>query len=209
MSVVKAFSTRPVASTQVSDLGPAGLSPESILAYCTSRLRSLDDIIMQKLQRQQQRNNSLKELGDLQALMGHWSYISPEGGDDNGRVGHSNMSQGLADLYNRTKDPDVKAKIALMYRTVSGKDLAVDATGRASHDGQVHRIGIEGKSSAEYNAFLESNLSQLQNSLSKDGELEMINIQSLVSQRQLAVQLTTQMMAQINESLKGIAGNIR
>ena len=45
--------------------------------------------------------------------------------------------------------------------------------------------------------------------LSKDSEMQMIQLQALVSQRQLAIQLTTQMMQAMNEGAKGVVSNIR
>jgi hypothetical protein len=49
----------------------------------------------------------------------------------------------------------------------------------------------------------------VQDNLSKDNELSMIQLQAIISQRQLAVQLTTQMMAAMHEAQKGIVANIR
>jgi hypothetical protein len=40
------------------------------------------------------------------------------------------------------------------------------------------------------------------------GELYMIRLQSLLSQRQMAIQLTTNMLRAMNESTRTIAGNI-
>lgn len=46
-----------------------------------------------------------------------------------------------------------------------------------------------------------------QSTVSRGSELSMIQLQSVVSQRQMAVQQTTQMMNQLNESLKGSGGS--
>ena len=40
------------------------------------------------------------------------------------------------------------------------------------------------------------------------GELHMIRLQSLLSQRQMAIQLTTHMVRAMNDSTRTIAGNI-
>ncbi|MBR1151067.1 hypothetical protein [Bradyrhizobium sp. JYMT SZCCT0428] len=40
------------------------------------------------------------------------------------------------------------------------------------------------------------------------GELHMIRLQSLISQRQMAIQLTTNMLRAMNDSTRTIAGNI-
>ena len=44
--------------------------------------------------------------------------------------------------------------------------------------------------------------------LSRGAELYMIELQSLVSQRQLAVQLTTRLLQMLNEMSKQIIGNL-
>ena len=40
-------------------------------------------------------------------------------------------------------------------------------------------------------------------------EMNMIKLQSMMSQRQLVIQLSTNMLRAINDSTKGIIGNIR
>jgi hypothetical protein len=52
-------------------------------------------------------------------------------------------------------------------------------------------------------------MTELRDGLTKDSELSMIQLQSVVSQRQLAVQMTTELMSAMNESTKEVAGNIR
>ena len=47
-----------------------------------------------------------------------------------------------------------------------------------------------------------------QSNMTKAGEMNMIQLQSLVSQRQLAVQMTTQLMQTANDTLKQVVGNL-
>ena len=44
--------------------------------------------------------------------------------------------------------------------------------------------------------------------VSGGGELQMLNLQSLISQRQMAIQLCTTMLRAMNQSTRTIAGNI-
>ena len=43
--------------------------------------------------------------------------------------------------------------------------------------------------------------------LNKGAELEMTNLQTLVSQRQMAIQLTTNLMPKVNDSMMAIVAN--
>lgn len=56
------------------------------------------------------------------------------------------------------------------------------------------------------NALAETELDQVSGGSS---EMNMISLQSMMSQRQLVIQLSTNMLRAINDSTKGIIGNIR
>jgi hypothetical protein len=70
-------------------------------------------------------------------------------------------------------------------------------------------------SALDQNKVVESEMKELcskvdgiMNDISKGAELEMINLQSQVSQRQMAVQMATSMLNKFNEGLMSVAGNI-
>ena len=199
-----------------TDWAPAnGLTAEGIMAYCASRLNSLDSLIKSRFEEQKKRNGALKEAGDLVARLSNWSVVTA--GKDLHAVGeqaHRDNAAGLAWMYNNTTSPEVRQKISEAYRIVTGKDLIVEP------DGKVAAFQLSNKTvvldiekigpldSAQWQGFI-GGIKSVQDGLTKDSELSMIQLQSVVSQRQLAVQMTTQLLQTMHESCKQVVSNYR
>lgn len=199
-----------------TDWAPAGgLTAEGVLAYCASRLNTLDALIRSRFDEQKKRNTALKEAGDVIARLNNWSSIAKGTDlDDEGKKAHRENAAGFAAMYNHTSDPEVRGKIAEAYRIITGKDLVVERSGAAAawqlDPNQVALdVGqIQPKDAASWQGFIGS-VKSVQDGLTKDSELSMIQLQSVVSQRQLAVQMTTQLMQTMHESSKQVVSNIR
>jgi hypothetical protein len=203
-----------------SDLGIATIdqniaaslvSPEAIMNYCQSRLSGLDTLIQQKFADQKRRNEDVRVITDFQ---GQWTQVA-NGLDGLNPEHMRSMACEIAKLWNRTTDPAIRAKLEYAYQRCVGQKLSdavvnnqvvIDKVPPMNPDWfkdtnnkmtpeQVQRFGEEIKSLAD--------------NASKDNELTMIQMQQIISQRQMAIQLTTQMMANFNDSLKKINENIR
>ncbi|MBX3213572.1 MAG: hypothetical protein KF850_16150 [Labilithrix sp.] len=205
------------ATNFAADPSAASLTPGMLLIYCTSRLDAIDQNIEQYFVEQQRRNKELQSMNKgLNALnAGTWNggHMNSENvaGSDFHQGNHADKANELRDVWLSTDNPDVKKACAEAFKSVSGLDIndyrKTDVTKKdvkASADaGKIHGVGRE-----EWNARVEE-LKNKQSDLMKAGELDMIKLQSLVSQRQLAVQLTTQLMQTLNETSKQVVGNIR
>lgn len=223
--------TAPVGINPINfDAAPVGpsLSPEMLLAYCSSRLNALDSTIDQYFKDQQTKNAAMKACSALQAKLGRWSshwdskeLTKPENAGN--LQDHANMANDILEVYRSTNDPEVKAACEAAFKNVTGRELrdytpaghlqagntqggfVVTAEDIKKSAEQGH---IPAADTTQWASVIES-VKSVQQGLSKGAEMNMIQLQSLVSQRQLAVQLTTQLMQTIHESSKQIAGNIR
>ncbi len=218
-----------------ADVLPSTLDADSLLAYCTSRLNALDTQINQRFAEQTNRTNNgkalAKAIADLRTFTG--GVTEHAGGqtqakDANGKLmfdanmkpimvdheyagNHQTLGDNLIADYNATSDPEQKSAIAGMYAEVTGTsitDLSTDASGHPTGPAKLNPDNIKGISETAWNAQVDTLKTMADNS-SKDNELNMISLQAMVSQRQLAIQLTTGMMQAMNEGAKGVVANIR
>ena len=67
---------------------------------------------------------------------------------------------------------------------------------------------IHAMDATQWQGFI-GGVKSVQDGLTKDSEMSMIQLQSVVSQRQLAIRMTTQLLQTMNESGKQVIGNIR
>jgi hypothetical protein len=202
---------------------PNAMSPESLLLYCSSRLSSIDTTIQQYFKEQQTRNHDMQLAAKLMNVLtqgtwkdGHW------GSEDFKNAGypmvnlqdHADRANEILDIYRSAENPEVKARCEEAFKDLSGLDVKTYASNK---DAKVSTDDI--KKSAEAGAIphgkteditkrLDS-IKDVQSNASKSAELNMIQLQSLVSQRQLAIQLTTQLMQTAHEANKQVCTNIR
>jgi hypothetical protein len=201
--------------------GVAHLSPEGLLLYCSSRLDAVDTTIKQYFDDQQRKNKAMKDATSLMNALNGWNraYGSKELGDPNTPnrdwhlQDHANKANDILKVWRETEDPQVKAACADAFRTVSGLDIndyaePGKAVTAAAVKTSAEANAIPGADESLWTKKIDS-IKNDQAAMSKSGELNMIQLQSLVSQRQLAIQMTTQLMQTIHESSKQIAGNIR
>ncbi len=186
-----------------------GLTPESLLVYCQTRLGSLDDLIKERFDDQQRRAGDMKLAGEVLALVSTWPQMT-EGGKGVEKA-HVDMGNALMDAYNKAGNPELKARIQAVFEKVTGRPMTVK-DGKAEGAVTVENLnpsGIKAMDATSWQTFVSAQLKTVQDSLSKDGELSMIQLQSMVSQRQLCIQLTTQVMQTLHETKKTVVGNIR
>jgi hypothetical protein len=171
------------ARVDVSDDAYGILTPDALLAYCEAKLRGIDDQLQRGLANQKLRNGQLAALNDLGATLG--AYKTGASGDDASALGAAfdeAMSQFPSDSSTYAALQQQKDKVLADCR-----------------DG-----GAANADMAQYC----NDISTLSSSLNHDGEVEMIQLQSLMSQRQTAVQMCTNMVSALGETSKAIAAKI-
>jgi hypothetical protein len=196
----------------------SALTPEALLLYCSSRLEALDKNIKQYFDEQNRRNKAATDAGKAMSIISAWDHVL---GSDaiKGNAGHvqnhTHKANELLALYRSTNDPAVKRLCAHAFKQVSGLDITPYATDPNNRQVAIHEVQaaanaghIKEVAAPAWQSLIED-IKTEQASMSKSAEMNMIQLQSLVSQRQLAVQLTTQLMQTGSDTLKQCVANFK
>lgn len=171
------------------------LTPDALLSYCESRLRSIDAQVKTAFQRQTDRNGLNSALSVLS------NSLSKKKAIDEGPADEGLRTEILANY-------DAAIQAAGGPTSPAGVQLAAErarfqATARGTaRDGDTNSVD-EG----EMKGFGDA-VGRLQGDINREGELQMIELQSLMSQRQTALQMTTNMVSALGESSRAIASKI-
>ncbi|HMI88321.1 MAG TPA: hypothetical protein VK550_29765 [Polyangiaceae bacterium] len=158
------------------------LTPDAMLVYCQSRLTGINTQCREIMTRQDKNAKAQAALGDL-----------------------------LSALYNHQdgyeKDTGVQQKLAEAY------DRAIEAVGRdtplaAQLTKDRNQWLTAGGDNKEEMGSLINATKNHQSELNSDAEIDMIRLQSLMSQRQTAIQLTTNIVQSLNDQANKIVANI-
>jgi len=175
-----------------STQGCAYLTPESLMAYCQSRLQGIDTQVNEAFAQQQQSNFAQQILGQLASspafklpadkLTGGWQVeaavqsIKDAIAEAKGKLDPNSPAWAALDSYEKNSIDTID----------TSKDLSVDS----------------------FNSTVVGGLNSIQKDLNASSELSMINLQSLMSQRQSAVQMCTNLVQSLGDQMNKIAQNI-
>ncbi len=194
----------------------AAMSPDALMLYCQSRVGSLDTQMNGIFQQQQQ--NNVEQGIAAQAATALQAYQTD--GIKGDKTACKTLYEGLYAAYDRAKalDPNSSLTQGLaklcdeVMASGSGpfKDGGVDygylgpsphgyATGHTEEDNTIDPDEIAG---------YVSQAQGISSSINSSSELSMINLQSLMSQRQTAIQLTTNLVQSLNDADQKVVGNI-
>jgi hypothetical protein len=193
--------------------GDAGafLTPDVLFAYCKSRLTSIDSQVESAFGSQQLRNSETSAIQKaLQALQGN------SGGVTNDATSCTAMEKSLHDLITQLKATDPGCpELAKLTQTYN--DLVYSGTGPTSDLPYVDESlyppkhagppGDKTIDSTEMQTFI-SSLQSCASDLNSSSELQMIQLQSLMSQRQTAIQLTSNLVQSLGDQAQKIAENV-
>jgi len=181
-----------IAEYNAQEVDATLITPDTLLAYCEAKIRGIDDQVTHALANQRLRNDQASALGSLQATLSSYA---------NGTGDSAETRKNISDAYDAAiaKFPDGSATRANLQQQ---KDNALKDFDTGDKDGK--NKGIDGPTAIQYaNA-----VSDLSSSLNREGEMEMIQLQSLMSQRQTALQMCSNMVASLGETSKAIASKI-
>jgi hypothetical protein len=193
------------------------ISPDSVMAYCASQLRSLDTGIKERMAKQQEAHDIASALTGVRTSIAV-DHMGTDGRVEKGRVVAAfeeafaklppgdPMRDKLNDAFHDfvttaycKQDGNAGNQYNLGYMT-DAKHAELDQA--AANNGALNDV-----SNSELKD-LGLKIDALTNDISKNAELEMINLQSMVSQRQMAIQLTTQMISKMNEGQMSIVNQV-
>ena len=166
------------------------LTPDVLMSYCQSKIRGIDEQVQKAFTGQQNRNQLSTALGELAQTIGNYSAGIADGVDgDNPRAA--------------VRAAYAKALAKVGENTDVGKKL------KAALDGFEATAGVQnnGLSTEEMKSQIDA-VGRVQADVNREGELEMIQLQSLMSQRQQALQMCTNMVQSLGQSASAIAQNV-
>jgi hypothetical protein len=197
------------------DQGFAYLSPDALMTYCESRMRSIDEQVRTGFVQQRMRNQEQSDLqGVLETLQKYAAGVgSPDGGNhDQCKEMELALQKEIEKIKATDPGSPVLAKLTQTYNdlvyTGSGEDADVHYIDRDQYPPKA--AGREGDciiDNQEMTAFTTA-IQNAAGDLNSGSELEMIQLQSLMSQRQTAIQLTTNMVQSLDDSSNKIAQNV-
>ena len=167
----------------------SALTPESMMVYLTTRLGSVDAQIRGIFDSQQQAEKIRAAVNELREL--------------------------LSDLESAKDDPDALKEIfhaiaATIDEQIANVDpvTADNIKNKLTEKNQILYSGDEAFVQSELDNSREY-LKNLLSELESTAEMNMIHLQSLMSARQTAISLATNLIAKLDESTKKVVDNIR
>lgn len=193
--------------------GTTYLTTDALLTYCQVRLASLDQKIDTVFKRQQKAADDQKALSELRASL---QACMSGGIQPGGRAAHDLIRAYQAAIVavgpeSETGKALIAAQSEFVHRcdadgTLASemsasdywtKDLAPDAD--HSH--------VNALSAEDVKAF-DTRIKGVEDGLAHGTELDMVSLQSLMSQRQMAIQIATNMVQTLGDMANKIAANI-
>ena len=158
------------------------LSADALLAYCRSQLNSLDATIQGYLDQQRLNIQRKKALSDVENMMKKYANVP------NGEAQWKDYNQTFSDaIASLPPDDPVRAQLQAKWDELYPRQGQFTKEEWEGHTGDIRSMLDE---------------------VSGNAEINMIHLQSIMSQRQTAVQLTTGMLAKYDEGIKSVIANI-
>jgi hypothetical protein len=169
---------------QVGGTDAVELTPDALMAYLQSKLRGLDDQMNGLMNGQNALNDQQKALANLSGV--------------------------LKDHTGDQTDPAALQQMKAAYQAA----LGLFPPGSPDYDqlNQQYQSFVsnaaDGKVGGDEMSNFTNAIHDQSQSLSSDAETNMINLQSLMSQRQTAIQMCTNMVNALDQSCQAVAANI-
>ncbi|HTQ42073.1 MAG TPA: hypothetical protein VMI75_04890 [Polyangiaceae bacterium] len=163
------------------------LSPEALLQYCESRLQGIDTQINQGVAEQNRIIQDQQTLEGVASTLANYAGGAPDQKSVDDIV--NSLDKAIAAI--KSTDPGCQALPALEKLE---NDIKTSGAGGSITD----------KGMQEFS----SSLSDAVGTLNSGAELDMINLQSLMSQRQSAVEMTTNMVQTLGDTVEKVVANI-
>ena len=192
--------TRPNVEKVLPNKDYVPLTVESLLVFCQTRLRDLDTQIHSSLVDQQSRCALQKSVGELKSfLAGQASVGMMNEGTKETDAGKLEAAQKVVNEGNALFDEAIEQATKQKNFGLANALKDQKAEWNKGNDPHVTKDELQG---------INKGVDMMLNDLSSANELQMIGLQSLISKRATALQLTTNMLNTLNESQKTIAGNV-
>lgn len=221
MSAVGGVGASNLVSGQAGLAGGA-LTVDSIMLYCAAQLNHLDTDIQKHMAQQQVARDQQDKLGRLKSLM---SGSIPEG--PAGVEAKKAIMQAMKDAHDALAktDPGGADQLNQLFhdfittgsfndsgdeRVKAGDGNNLFSLSKTAVETLANAQSLDNKNSISVDEMknMQAKVDPILSDVGKGAELEMINLQSMVSQRQMAVQIATQLISKTNETLMSIVSNV-
>jgi hypothetical protein len=183
---------------------PVFLTPDALLMYCETRIRGLDEDIQKQFATQQ---NNLKDAASIDGFIQKLKNAYAATKDDKGNFKWNDMAAKLEEQNGfDPKDPHAWGDFIDSIQDPSAKAAVQKLCANWATTCQQH--GNDTMSFQDLQDKVLGNLGDTKQSLSQGNELAMIQLQSIMSQRQTSIQLTTNLIQSLGDTLKTVAGNV-
>jgi hypothetical protein len=206
---------------------PASLTPEALMVYCQTRLQGIDSQIQAAMTKQQNISNEQNSIGGILQDLSNDSALAGSG-LMNSPQACQQLEQKLEDLITQIQKTDPGCsqlgQLEQLHDTVmaTGTGPYADSLGQhgyyyqgdptAKPIGQTPPPDVDHSTDNELSAGeitgFTNTLNTINNSLSSGAEIGMIQIQSNMSDRTTAIQLTTSILQAYDDGLSKIVDKI-
>jgi hypothetical protein len=201
--------------------GSVSLSPDALMAYCQARLDSIGSQVQSILKEQELSNGETSALQQVIATFQTYS-AGVNSGDSQGASKCATMEAALGGLIDQIKASDPAfADLGKLEQTYN--DLLYSGTGPQAATATTPALQYQDESTYPPNAngargdnilstdevqgFVQS-LQGVASDINSGAQLQMIQLESLMSQQQTAVELTTNLVQSLGDQSEKVAENI-
>jgi hypothetical protein len=192
---------------------PTYLTPDALITYCDTRLSSLDAQMQTIFNQQEQSAATETALSNLASELNDLPQPSSSSGSNPTIAVTVGQFNNLEGAYNA-------AIAAAGPTTALGQELSADlgtlAKGYVDSNGNavsVFATPADANQTYSISESIVTNLSQnvktYASDLSSDSQMQMINLQSMMSQQQTAVELSTNLLQTLSQTDQNIVSNLK
>lgn len=193
MSTPAINGSTPVTTPSISVGGGGFISPDMILQYVAGRLGRTDEQMRGIMEKQREMEKHGQILSDLADELGRWQQKGVGG----------NEAQAMLKAYDKAIDAAGGENSPLGSQLKAAKNRIECSINKGT---VINGDGDNYASSTEMGQALQE-ITRIQSDVSRGGEMMMMKLQSLASQRQQIIQFATNTIAGLGESAKAIAAN--
>lgn len=182
-------------------INTAGLTPDALMMYCSSRLRDLDDQMAEKFENQTKLRSASDHVTRAMGKLNDLTTALTEKPDDNGDAINTDARPEEADAVKLIQD-ELKAAIADLPPGSKEALALQDQLNKFNGDVADHRVH------SSVTEGIADSLKTISEDIGKHAEFDMIKLNSLMSQRQQALQMCSNLVAALGETGKALAQKI-
>lgn len=170
-----------------------GYSPEALLLYCRTRMNDFDGQIDQAMARQHANAGKSKAMSDLSSVLHAYNAL-PNGGPEH-QAAYEAIKRAFDDAIARCGGPGSPEGAKLRE--------TFDAFHATAHPKDTSTASPWAVNEQEMSGFTES-VANIQKSLNSGAEIEMMQLQSVVSQRSTFLQFISSQLQSLDQTAKAI-----